>query len=152
MSKGSWNAQRGCFENAVYKGDESSPSAGLQGQLTHAGTHNSISNNWVENTPQPSPVDSQTIYSNSLVFYRSIDDLRSLMNMMSEQLDVLSTFVPEQEPVCLEMVTEMKRDMALMCLNLASSIYSASLNKVARTGSPNPPSPSASPTGSPHED
>jgi hypothetical protein len=150
MSKGSWNAQKGCFEDA--KGDTSLSSMGLQGMPTLAGIPNTTYSPGTVTTPQPSPVDNQIIYSNSLVFYRSIDDLRSLTNMISEQLDVLSTFVPEQEPACLEMVTEMKRDMALMCLNLASSIYSASLNKVARTGSPNPPSPSASPTGSPHED
>lgn len=150
MSKGSWNAQRGCFD--YVRGDIPSPSPQWPGVSILAGTPTAAMEQRMETTPQPSPVDNQTICSNSLVFYRSIDDLRSLTNMMSEQLDVLSTFVPEQEPACLEMVTDMKRDMALMCLNLASSIYSASLNKVAQTGSPKPPSPSASHTGSPHED
>jgi hypothetical protein len=137
MSKGSWNAQRGCFEGV--KPVTLSPSAGLQGQPTHDGIRDTVYNNWTETTFQPSPVDNQTMYSNSQDFYQSIEHLRSLTSTMSEQLDVLSTFVPERERVSLETILELKRDMALMCLNLASLIYNASLSKVAQTGSANPP-------------
>jgi hypothetical protein len=129
MSKGSWNAQKGYFENAM--GDESSPSAGLQGQPTSVGTLDTLRINGMETTASPLPVDNQTTYSNSQDFYQSIEHLRSLTSTMSEQLDVLWTFVPEQERASLATILELKRDMALMCLNLASLIYNASLSGVA---------------------
>jgi hypothetical protein len=137
MSKGSWNAQRGCFEGV--KPVTLSPSAGLQGQPTHDGIRDTVYNNWTETTFQPSPVDNQTMYSNSQDFYQSIEHLRSLTSTMSEQLDVLWTFVPEQERASLATVKSQEQELALMSLNLASLIYNASSNEEAQTGSPKPP-------------
>jgi hypothetical protein len=138
MSKGSWNAQRGCFEPVV---DQilCSPSAGLQGQPTHDGTLNSTSNNWMENTPQPSPVDNQTMYSSSRDFYHSIDKLRSLTEVMSAQLDALSTCAPAMGHQCLVALRNQERDLVQMSLNLASLIYNVSSSEEAQTGSPKPP-------------
>jgi hypothetical protein len=137
MSKGSWNAQRGCFEGV--KPVTLSPSAGLQGQPTHDGIRDTVYNNWTETTFQPSPVDNQTMYSNLQDFYRSIDKLRSLTEVMSAQLDALSTCVRGQEHQCLAAVKSQEQELALMSLNLASLIYNASSNEEAQTGSVNPP-------------
>jgi hypothetical protein len=150
MSKGSWNAQKGCFENAIPQ--TPSPSVGVQGQPTSVGTLDTLRINGMETTASPLPVDNQTTYSNSVAFYRSIEALRSLTETISSQLDTLSTCAREQEHQCLAMLRGQERELALMSLSLASLIYNASSNVEAQTGSPNPPSPNTSLTGSTHED
>jgi hypothetical protein len=125
-----------------------SPSAGLQGQPTPVGTLNSTNNPEKVTMPQPSPVDNQTTYSNSLAFCRSIEALRSLTETISSQLDALSTCARGREHQCLAILKGQEQELALMSLSLASLIYNASSNGEAQTGSPKPLSFNTSLTGS----
>jgi hypothetical protein len=136
MSKGSWNAQRGCFEDGSVL--QSSPSAGLQGQPTPVGMPGTVYDYEKVTMPQPSPVDNQTTYSNLQDFYHSIDTLRSLTETMSSQLNALSTCVRGRERQCLAILKGQEQELALMSLNLASLICNASSNGEAQTGSPKP--------------
>jgi hypothetical protein len=147
MSKGSWNARTGSFTGVK----PPSPSVEEQGQPTYAGTPDTLAYPETATMPQPSPVDNQTTYSSLQDFYRSIEDLRSLTSTISEQLDALSTIALGQAPASSGTLNEMRPELALMSLNLASLIYSASLSKVAQLGSAKPPSLNTSLTGSTHE-
>jgi hypothetical protein len=137
MSKGSWNAQRGCFEPVL--DNEFSPLRQWLGAPTPAGMPNTTYNPGTVTTPQPSPVDNQTMFSNSRDFYHSIDKLRSLTEVMSAQLDALSTCVPAMGRQCLVVLRNQERDLAQMSLSLASLIYNVSSNEEAQTGSPKQP-------------
>lgn len=148
MSKGSWNAQRGCFENVVHKGDTSSSSVREQDMPTSVGTLDTVNGPGMGTIPTPSPVDIPTIYSRSRDFCASIGQMESLMRMISVQLSVLSTCARELEPVSLGTLSEMRKELAQMSLDLASMICNASLNSKAQTGSAKPVSHNYSPIDS----
>jgi hypothetical protein len=152
VSKDSWNAQKGCFEDAVYRGDMSSSSVGLDEMPTHGGMPDTPSINWKETTPQPSPVENQITSSSLQDFWRSTERLQSLTGLISKQLNVLSACARGQEQVCLAILRAQEAELALMSLNLASLISNVCSNREAQTGSAKPPSPSTSPTGSMPED
>jgi hypothetical protein len=149
MSKGSWNARTGSFTGV--KPATLSPSVEERGQPTSVGTPDTLASLETETMPQHSLVENQITHSNSVAFYRSIEDLRSLTSTISEQLDALSTIALEQAPASSGTLSGMRPELALMSLNLASLIYSASLSKVAQLGSAKPPSLNTSLTGSTHE-
>jgi hypothetical protein len=150
MSKGSWNAQRGCFEDGSVP--QYSPSVQGQSAPTSVGMLDTALNYEKVTMPQPSPVDNQTMYSSLQDFWRSTDNLRSLMNVMSAQLNALSTPAQGQEAQCLAVLKSLENELAMMSLSLASLICSVSSNMEAQTGFPKPRSPNASPTGSTHGD
>jgi hypothetical protein len=152
VNKGSWNAQRGCFENVVPEECKHLPSVQGQSAPMSVGTLDIALNEETVTMPQPSPVDNQTTHSSSLDFCHSIDALRSLMNVMSAQLSALWTPAQGQEAQCLAVLKSLENELAQMSLSLASLIYCTSSNGEARTGSPKPRSPNASPTGSTHGD
>jgi hypothetical protein len=146
MSKDSWNAQRGCFEPIM---DQiHSPSVRKQEAPMSIGTLDTALNYEKVTTPLPSPVANQTTSLNLAAFYHSIDNLRSLTEVMSAQLAALPTCARGQEHQCLVTLRGQERDLASMSLSLASLIYSASSNREAQTGSVNQPSPSTSHIGS----
>jgi hypothetical protein len=151
MSKGSWNAQRGCFEPVV---DQilHSPSVGERGQSTSVGTLGILDNCEKAIMPLPSPVDNQTTCSRSRDFYHLTEGMKLLMNVISSQLNALWTPAREQEAACLAVLKGLESELAMMSLSLASLICCSSSNEAGQTGSPKPHSPNASHTDSTHED